>query len=323
MRAGTRWAGGIVKVGIANSVGSEHRSYSPGKMYNQLSVVRDSFKIKGNVEEKVMVVEIPTDEGPKKFWSDWEYYVRNLEWKETCEHDLWYSIYNKTEDGEILTVDELAGDEFVPSGAGVIQQIPNEDGYAFMTEKKLTSIMRNAFYNASDSDTVQIEVFTGIGGLEEAHNAMKEASSSFTIIRDNTNFIKNSTGGLSYGNYFNEYRHVDGHVVKFRYLPMLDKGRFADISKRHPITNLPIESYSMYFLDMSTIDGEPNIQYVSERGRENIEFVVAGAKVPKSHYVESAMRATSRDASSVEFMKSQGASIKRPTNCFKVYCNLE
>ena len=323
LQAGVKWAGGIVKVGIENSVGTEQRSQSPGEMTNQLSVVRDTFKVRGNVSNKVMVVEIPTDEGPKKYWSEFEYYLRNLEWKETCENDLWYSRYNRTSDGQILTTDEQAGDAFVPSGAGALQQIPNEDTYSIMTEKKLSQIMRNAFFNASDADTVQIEVFTGTGGLEEVDKAMKEGAKGFTIIQDNTNFIRgNDPSALAYGAYFKEYQHVDGHNIKFRYLPMLDKGRFAKISDPHPETGLPLESYSMYFMDMSQVDGEANIQYVSEEGRENIEFVVPGAAKIKGYTdaVQGAMRATSRDASTVEFMKTQGIAIKRPTNCFKVYC---
>jgi hypothetical protein len=317
LASGTKWAGGIVKVGIQNSRGTEHRSQSPGMMTNQLSVVRDTFKIKGNIENKIMVIEIPTHEGIKKYWSEFEYYLKNLEWKESCEDDLWYSKYNKTEDGEIITVDELAGDEVVPSGAGLIEQIPNEDSYSSMTTEKLTSIARNAFYNSSDSEMKNIEVFTGLGGLEEVDKAMKEGARNFTLV--DSKFVQGNGDNMVYGAYFKSYKHVDGHMLTFRHLPLLDKGRVAEISDVHPDTGLPLESYSMYFVDMSTYEGESNVMYVSEDGRENIEFVVPGAKVPKG-YDETVFRATATDGSSIETMKSQGIAVKRPTNCFKVYC---
>lgn len=319
LASGVKWAGGIVKVGIQNSRGTEHRSQSPGMMTNQLSIVRDTFKIKGNVENKIMVVEIPTHEGIKKYWSEFEYYLKNLEWKETCEDDLWYSKYNKTEDGEIITVDELAGDEVTPSGAGLIEQIPNEDTYSIMTTEKLTSIARNAFYNSSDSEIKNIEVFTGLGGLEEVDRAMKEGAQNFTLV--DSKIVSGSGYDMVYGAYFKSFRHVDGHTLTFRHLPLLDKGRIAEISQKHPITGLPMESYSLYFVDMSVYEGEANVMYVSEDGRENIEFVVPGAKVPKG-YDETVFRATATDGSSIETMKSQGVAVKRPTNCFKVYCEM-
>lgn len=319
LAAGVKWAGGIVKVGIANSVGTEHRSQTPGKMTNQLSVVRDTFKIRGNVENKIMVVEIPTENGNIKYWSEFEYYLKNLEWKEVCEDDLWYSIYNKSEEGEILTVDEAAGGEVTPSGAGVLQQISNEDTYANMTTEKLTQIIRNAFFNASEGANKKIEVFTGTGGLEEVDKAMKEGAKNFTLV--DSKFVEGSKFDMIYGAYFKAFRHVDGHVVTFRHLPLMDRGRIAKISDPHPITGLPMESYNMYFLDMTTYDGEDNIQYVSEKGREQVDFIVAGAKVPNG-YSETVYRATSRDGSSIETMKSQGVTIKRPTNCFKAFCTL-
>jgi len=320
LQAGARWGRIISKVGIEDSDGVEHRSFAPGLMTNQVSLVRDSYKIRGNTEEKVMVVEIPTDEGPKKFWCEWELYLRGLEWKEKCESDLWYSLYNKTEDGQILDVDEDSG-EVVPQGAGILQQITNEDTYSFMTEDKLTQIIRDAFYNASDATSKRIEVFTGTGGKEEIDNALKDKAKGFSFIDNSDKFIKGEGNELAFGAYFNTFRHVDGHVVTFRTLPLLDNGVVAETDDLHPISGLPLESYSMYFVDMSTYEGEMNVKYIQEQGREEKSFVVPGAKVPKG-FGETPYRATSRDRSSIEWMKSQGAHIKRPTNCFKVFNTL-
>ena len=181
LEAGAVWARMIPKVGIEKSKGVEHRSYAPGMMTNQLSIVRDTYKLSGNVENKVMVVEIKTESGTKSFWTQWELYLRQLEWKEKCESDLWYSIYNKDENGEIHDKDEDGG-AVVPSGAGVLQQIPNEDTYSFLTTVKLTQIIRDVFYGTSDATKRQVDVFTGTGGLEEADSAMKDAAKGFTLV---------------------------------------------------------------------------------------------------------------------------------------------
>lgn len=317
---GTKWGRGIPKVGIEGSEGVEHRSFTPGMMTNQLSIVRDTYKISGNVEEKVMVLEIQAGGKTYKYWCEWELYLRGLEWKEKCEDDLWYSLYNRDSNGEVHERDEDSG-EIVPSGAGALQQITNEDTYSFMTEAKLRQIVRDAFYNASNGSKKVIDVYTGIGGLEEVDNAIKNDAKGFGFIDSSDKFIEGNGNNLVYGAYFKTFRHVDGHVINFRHLPLLEEGSIAQVSPRHPITGLSMESYSMYFMDMSTYEGEQNVQYIAETGRENINFIVPGVKVPKG-YDPSVFRAHGKDASSIHWMKSQGVHIKRPTNCFKVFCTL-
>ena len=237
-----------------------------------------------------------------------------MEWKEKCESDLWYSLYNKDANGVINDRDEDSG-EPVPQGAGVLQQIPNEDTYSFLTTTKLTQIIRDVFFGTSDATRRNIDVFTGTGGLEEADKAMKEAAKGFTLV--DSKFVEGSGFDMVFGAYFKTFRHVDGHTITFRYLPLMDEGVVAQASEKHPITGLPMESYNMYFIDMSTYDGQSNLMYVSEKGRENIEFVVPGATVPKGHGMVK-YRASDVDASSVQWMKAQGIIIRRPTNCFKL-----
>jgi hypothetical protein len=317
--AGAVWARGVVKVSFEFSKGTEHRSMNPGMMTNQLSLVRDTYQIRGNIENKTMVFQIPTPEGIKKYWCEWEMFQRNLDWMEKCEMDLWYSLYNKDENGEINDIDPDSG-EVIPMGAGILQQIPNSDTYSFLTEEKITQVITDVFYNASDSDQVKIKIFTGTGGRREAHNAMKGALQSLGFTINSDNFVQGNTS-LTYGAYFTTFRHIDGHVVDWVAMPMFDRGAFAEAADKHPITGMSLEGYNMYFIDMSTYQGEANVQYLYEEGNDVTQFVVAGAKVPKG-YEQTVFRATDRDGSSVQWMKSQGVIIKRPTNCFKLECVL-
>lgn len=314
LTAGAKWGRLISKVGIESSKGVESRSYAPGKMKNQLSIVRDTFKIAGNVENKVAVVQIKTDAGIQKYWTQWELYLRQLEWKEKCEADLWYSRYNMDANGVIHDLDEDSG-EVVPQGAGVIQQIPNEDTYSILTEAKLKNTVRDVFFGASDATERMVEVYTGTGGMTEVDTALKSASSGYTLV--DSKFVTGSGNNLEFGSYFKTYNHIDGHTVKFTKLPMMDDGPIAQASDRNPISGLPTESHNFYFLDNSTYEGEANIKYVTETGRENIEFIVAGAQVPKG-YGDNKFRSSDVDASSIQWMKSQGVLIRRPTNCFKL-----
>jgi hypothetical protein len=320
LTAGVKWAGSVHKVGIEDSVGVEHRSQSAGEMFNQLSLIRNTYRIKGNVENKIMVFEINLDGQKMKYWCEWELFQHGLSWKERCEDDLWNSKLNRTTDGEVLNKDQDS-DSIVPSGAGVIQQIPNHDTYSYLTAEKIEQVVADALFNASDATTRNIEVFTGLGGKREASNAMQKAASALGLETATGKFVEGQNHNLVYGAYFTTFRHIDGHSVTFRHLPMLDSGAIAQAAEKHPTTGYPLTSYEMYFLDMSTYDGEQNIQYAVEEGREDREFIVPGASVPKG-YGDTKFRATSRDSSSIEWMKTQGVLIKKPTNCFELKCTL-
>jgi hypothetical protein len=310
------WSRGVAKVSKERSRGVESRSYSPFATQNQLSVVRDTYKLAGNVKNKVMVLEIKANGKTFKFWTQWELFLRQLDFKERCESDLWYSEYNKDADGVIHVIDEDSG-EVVPSGAGMLQQIPNQDTYTIMTTTKLETLITDLFFNASDADKVNVEIFTGTGGLRQADVAMKAASAGYTLV--DTKQISGEGNNLMFGAYFNVYRSRDGHTVTFRKLPLMDKGIMADNSPRHPIDDLPLESYNMYAIDNSSYDGIKNIQYVSESGREEITKVIQGMSPLPDGYTDSIYSSSDIDASSIEFMKTQGIAFIKPTNSLKIF----
>lgn len=319
LAAGAIWGRTVSKVGKERSKGVESRSYSPFVVQNQLSLVRDTYKIAGNIKNKVMVLEIHADGKTFKYWTQWEMYLRQLEFKEKCESDLWYSIYNKDDQGVIHVEDEDSG-EVVTSGAGLLQQIPNQDSYSILTTNKLQSLITDIFFNASDSDKVNVEIYTGTGGLREASRAMQSAANAFTLV-DSTHITKGADGYLAFGGYFNVYKHIDGHTVTFKKLNLMDRGVMADISPRHPIDNLPMESYNMYCVDNSVYEGQRNLQYVSEGGREEINRIVQG--MPQAPgYSDSLYAASDIDATSIEWMKTQGIFLMKPTNCFKLLCQI-
>lgn len=309
------WAGGASKVGKERSRGVEARSYTPYQAQNQITVTRHTHNFAGNVKNKVMVLEIQADGQKFKYWTQWEMFLGKLDFKEKIESDLWYSIYNKDSDGNIHVEDEDSG-EVVTSGGGVLQQIPNQDSYSYLTTKKIETLITDVFFNASDADVVNVDIYTGTGGMREADRAMKAASAGFTLV--DTKQISGSGNSMMFGSYFNMYRHIDGHSVTFKKLPLMDNGIMAQVSAKHPIDGLPLESYNMYCVDNSSYEGKQNLQYVSERGRESIEKIVQGMMAPPG-YNDSIYSASDIDASSVQFMKTHGVSIGHPTNCFKMF----
>ena len=304
---------------FSGSRGNESNWVAPSKMRNQISLIRKSYRYEGNMPDRVVNFEFNVGGRSTNLWYDFEEYQHMLRWKEECELAMWYSRYNRDNNGLIHLRDENG--KAIPLGSGVIEQIPNVDTYSTLTAAKLKGVVRDALYGASDAAQMNIVLFTGLGGMEEFDNAMKDelVNASYIKNTDPSTFVGGSGRNLSLGGFFTQYQHIDGHTITVRHLPLFDHGARALASERHPVTGLPLESYRMIFLDMSTYDGESNVSMVTRKNRELVRWAVAGATVPPG-FGGNALRATDVDGSAVHFLKEAGISIRRATNCLHLEC---
>jgi hypothetical protein len=327
LQPGTRWAMvGGANVAQSRSMGNESNVVSPGKIRNQLSVLRKSYRLAGNISNKTVEVEFNLG-GAKKsnLWINWEQWQHMLQWKEALEEHCWYARYNRTADGRILMKDPNTGQP-IPVGAGVLDQIPNYDTYSILTAKKIKNTVRDVMFGATDTGAMDVVLYTGIGGMEEFDNAMKAdaASTGFNVVQGDK-FIRGAGRNLILGGYFTQYEHVDGHVITVKHLPLLDHGSRAEAARRHPITGLPITSYDMYFVDQSMYDGARNVQMVYEKGRSMITGILKGMAATPMNFAGNNVNvnlATEQDVSSIHFMCTKGIAIRRNTHCFVLTCDL-
>lgn len=308
------WAGSVFKVGYEDSYGVESRKYLGGTATNMTSLVRHSYRLKGNVQNKVMRYKIKADGQTFEYLVDWEMFLADLAFKEQCEYDLWKGKYGRDTNGEFIMVDAKTG-VGIPSGAGIDEQIPNTDNHTVLTYKRLSSMIRDITFNVSGA-TPNIEVWTGTGGMEDINNALKDELKGFALIDSKQYSSGANSHDMIYGSYFKAFRHQDGAIVTFRQHEMFDKGIEGEISEIHPFSGLPKSSHDLYILDRSTYDGVNNFQYIMEEGREEIKWSVNGAIIPKG-FSKSDSRAHDRDRSEVHGMKSQGIQIMKPTGCLK------
>jgi hypothetical protein len=304
------------------SMGNESNTMMPGKMRNQISILRKSYRWGGNVKNKFVEVQFNVNGSVTKNWMAFEEWNHMLDWKQDCEEHYWYSQYNRLADGSIPLKDDVTGLP-IPMGAGVDAQIPNRDSYSFLTYKKIKETVGDVLYGATDTGEMNVVLYTGISGMEEFSDAMADKASGYTqIIGDK--FVKGEGRNLSLTGFFTAFEHVDGHRVTVRHLPLLDFGSRAENAPKHPISGRPLTSYDMYFLDQSTYDGQPNVLMVTERGRSMLRKVVKGMAPMgldetqgNNEYI-----ATEKDEASVHFLSAKGICIRRNTHCFKLSCSL-
>jgi hypothetical protein len=335
--SGTKWSmTGGATVSASDSKGNESNVQAPGKLKNQISILRKSYTIAGNVSKKTVEFKLNTKEGETNLWMPFEEYQHDLQFKQACEEHIWWSKYNRDANGRITTIDEDTGLP-IPIGAGVDDQIPNRDTYGFLTTKKLSQTVSDVMYGATDTGMMDVVLYTGLGGMEEFDAAIKRDiqgnSSSVwsTVLAGDaaSKFITGAGRNLEFGAYFTQYRHIDGHVITVKHLPLLDYGGRADNAPLHPISGKPLTSYEMYFLDQSTYEGQKNIRMVHENGRSLIRGVEQGMSLLRGEsygdYKGNGINlnlATDQDRTSVHFMKTLGVVMFRNNHCFKLSCDL-
>ena len=318
---------GGVAVTQSNSLGNYGHSQYPGKKRNQISILRQSYRLAGNISNKVVEFRLMNKSGgTTNLFIDWYEYQQMIEWMAAKEEHLWTSLYNRNENGVITHLDPVLNQP-IPYGAGVMQQIVNQDTYSKLTDKKISTVIGDIFRGASDyKGNKDIIMYTGQGGMIEFDNAMKE-SRMFKLVADNTGdkFVTTASGGLRLGGYFRSYEHIDGNVITVKKLPMLDTGGYANNSPLHPETGLPLTGYEFYFLDQSRYDGVPNVKYIYEKGRMEIRGLEQGMSLVKGQSFGSyngngkyLNLSTEQDATSIHFLATCGIQIFRDTHCFKL-----
>ena len=323
---GSRWAMiGGANVSESLSMGNESNVVSPGKMKNQLSFLRKSYRLGGNISNKTVECRFNINGKLTNLWINWEQWQHMLSWKEMIEENCWYSKYNRSANGEIMNKDPETGLP-IPYGAGLLDQIPNSDTYSFLTAKKIKNTVRDVMYGATDTGAMDVVLYTGIGGLEEFDEAMKGEARALGFSQvQGDKFIRGAGRNLILGGYFTQYEHIDGHVITVKHLPLLDHGGPSLNANRHPITGLPLSSYDMYFVDMSTYDGKRNIQMAHQNGRSMITGVLKGMAPTPMNFSGNNTNvnlATEQDVSSVHFMTSKSVLVRRNTHCFILRCDL-
>lgn len=313
---------GSAAVSTELSFGNEaNRSY-PGKRKNQISILRESFHLAGNISNRT--VEVVFNVGGKKT-SKWELediWNWELDVKQGNEEHYWFSQYNRNAAGEILNHDPDTGLP-IPYGAGIEYQIPNKDTYGNLTVNKLSRTVGDVFYGAPDTKNMIVTLYTGMGGMEEFDKAIKAEGGGWANLLTGaaaTEFVRKNSDGLKFGNYFRAYEHVDGHMILVKHLPLLDYGGRADAAPKHPVSGKPTTSYDMYFLDASTYDGQRNIRMVTQKGRSMIRGVLKGMSPVPDHFKWKGndILATDQDKSSLHLLFAKGIQIFRNTHCFKL-----
>jgi len=319
---GTAWVMSAPNVAWSKSDGNRSNSMAPGKLTNQYDIVRFSKQIAGNIANKVTPIEFDLEGGgTTTMWMPFEMKLFELDRRLMLEEKLWNSKYNRDEYGMIHLKDPETG-EPIPQGAGVkeiLKSVGQHDTYSTLTVSKLDSVVNSIFANRVDKTPMELILYTGNGGLEMFNNAFKNTANANSYYEKlgAEEITSGKDGRLSYGKYFGQYKTISGHVITVKEANIFNQGTFAEMDRANGnlVNSHPYESYNFILLDHSmTTNGERNIQFVAEEGRENITGVYRGmSPLPGSWGAFDRLQiSTRKDIASYEAMSTGGINILNP-----------
>lgn len=314
---------GGANVTESQSDGNESNVVMPGKMKQQCSLLRKSYRLAGNISNKVVEIQFNVNGKSSRLWVDFERWQHMMNWKQSIEEHCWWSEYNRAANGVIINKDRYNGLP-VPRMAGLVDQIPNSSTFGFLTAKIIKTTVRDTLFGMNDDGPSDIALMCGTGFADDFDTAMKDSAAGFTQIMGDK-FVTGSGRNLVLGGFFTAYQHIDGQVVTVHKVPLFDKGEKANIAPKHPISGLPMTSHDGYFIDVTSYDGARNLVMRHEKGRSMITGILKGMAPTPDNFAGNNINValgTERDESSVHFMASKSILLRRNTNCFKLLCDL-
>lgn len=294
---------------------------SDDRMKGQMTILRSARHISGSAATDVMVLEIKTANGKvARSWMDKAEFDDMVEWERELNIHRFYSKSNSTVSGE----NPMKGTNgnIVRIGDGIRESLgrantlETTDGASYTQFMDFFTDLQIAAKEAENSHWV---IPTGSLGLQHVNNIMLTHAKAFTAIEP-TQITTLAGNKLQYdASRFRSFKTVLGSTITFIYNPIQDDPtKFTSMYKN---TNKPIESGSMYVIDMSTYAGEPNLSVTAKEGRALIRWDVEGALSMSNFSNGTAARGTiSSRASGVDgasryTLAEQGTKLTVPKAC--------
>lgn len=332
LQPGMYWTLTAPTISASYSKGNRTNTMGPGTMKSQLEYHRFSKEIGGNMANLVVSYEFEGNDGSKKtYWINEEMRQFDIQSRIMEEERMWFAEYNRKEDGSIALVDFDNGKP-IPHTAGMRQicREANYDTYGeFLTLNKIKRTIGDVLSQGTETPT-EVVLFCGKGFAEDFDDAIRQDAINNNFATPlGEKMISEANGGLSYGNYFRQYKTIDNVLVTLKYVEMFDKGTIADNAKAngmiHPKSGLPITSHQAYLVDFSTYEGQQNVKKIRQVGCINKVGVLKGiSDVPASWGALGGGNQISQevDASRYEVKDSFGLQVFKNTNFMHLECKL-
>ena len=330
LKVGKYWSLTAPTISQSYSKGNRSNVMGPGSMKNQLEFHRYTKEIGGNLANTVVKYAFATNGGgTTNLWINEEMRQFDIQMRVMDEERLWIAEYNRNENGEMPLID-LDNGEPITHTTGMMQvcREANYDTYGeYLTVQKVKRSIGDVLDKYTDTGSMEVALMCGKGFFEDFDEAFKNESFNNNFMTPlGDKMIGEVKGGLSYGNYFRQYKTPDGHIITLKHLSILDYGTIAENDRAngnlHPRTGYPMSSHRAYLIDMSTYDGEQNVRKTRQKGQIYHSGVLKGlTPIPASWGgVPENSISTPIDKSSYEIKNSYGLHVACSTKMMELRC---
>jgi len=286
----------------------------PMMLKNQLTILRQSRSITGSADTDVMQLVLTKESGAKSMmWTPYAQYCDNLEWERQLEYYRMYGKYNRLPNGE--SANRGANGRPVHIGNGLVNQIARANkmlvGPGGPTLDQLYDFMLQLQLASPDAENSQFIMSTGALGMKNFNNTVLAGANKYQQI--DTTFTTKHGLGLKFNNQnYRTLQGVLGTTLTVVHNPIQDdRTKHTAID---PISGLPKESGSMYFMQNGKFGGQNNISMVAKKDRAFLSWTVAGSSGPNGQ-MANGMRASNVDGYSTHVLAEQGIKVTNPLAC--------
>ena len=179
--------------------------------------------------------------------------------------------------GKASTKMDITGRYIKRTGPGFRELV--KDGHILyhngsLTPSMLEDFLHNIFLQRIPSESRDIVLDTGEGGMRLFHQILaSEANSFLTLDTIRMQQVPGIGGnrGISYGAQFVEFHAINGIRVRLKYNPMKDNHDYC--FRKHPDNPLyTVDSFRFDIYDFGSSDGENNMQMVLEDNVESYSY---------------------------------------------------
>ena len=312
-------------------VGTESNSQTPYKRTNQISKIRWTHRITGNIaNKKVATFNLPTGDGgaETKYWIDFDYwFAMHLNEMKTERFLFEESIYNRDANGRISLTDRRSGGEPIMTGASVKQMIEAEGNFSGYGINFTLDYWERTVGDITYGTNKNIDLigYCGEMYMDDFSRAIERESSNRGYHETEGDLrVTRTSSGLSFDSTrFVQYKTRRGDLVTLIHLPFLDNAGTSE-QIRHPRTGKPLSSHSCYYIAQGLDDdGTPNVQMISEKGESKVVGIYRGmTNIPNAWGASNSGNmsmidlATERNEASIHERRSIGVNIRNTKYTF-------
>lgn len=297
---------------------------SPFSMRNQFTMLRMSDKRPGNMISRPVAWSwvVPEGSGTKTMstwmqYADWELYrqFRNQKNRYTM-----FGTSNRTQDNTYRQFGSSGN--VLQVGAGLRQQMSQSNVFYYnaFDIDMFTDILVDLSVGKVAEDNRHIMVRTGEYGMIQFSKALEKYAKLYTPLMDTNRVYMTGKNTMGFKGQFLEYMGPNGIKVSIMRESMYDDPARNKIL--HPSGKGFAESYTYDIFSVGTINGEPNIRKVYQKGMDMIMGYIPGLRDPYTPKLERKMMASPVDGYEIHLATNCGAMIIDPTKTARLVSNV-